>query len=232
MITGATYESTRLGLQLSRVRVSAMSKRAGHFMTESAIKRLEVEGSRLAGSRNYPATTLAWLEYVLGISDPTDAVDWAAVEKGAPVLVHGEKMLYSFQAIADGGITLWGGPRSREAYRTLPLDAIRLVATTATPPPEIAYLYPSSKGNGVDSAYGKRILEYMNAHPGPQSVGGMAYTLGIDNMAVSRVAAVLVKRGQLVKIQRGVYVVTEPTEIDLEAASVKTALAERVMAPR
>lgn len=222
MVTGETYETTRLGLRMSRSKVSAMSKRAGHHITESGLKRLEAKGSN--GGRGFPASTLGWLEYLYGLSDPDGMVNWSAVERGAPVLVHGEKTLFSFHAIDQGSITIWGGRHNREEFRTLPVDSVRLVASTALPPEEIAHLYRTRK-RGVDSAYGHRILDYMRTNPGPQSVGGLAYTLGIDNMAVSRVAATLSKRGDLTKIQRGVYVLA-----DTGAASVKTALAQRVMA--
>jgi hypothetical protein len=114
---------------------------------------------------------------------------------------------------------------------------------------------------GSDSAYAQKILAHMGAIPGAHSVGGMAWTLGMHNAVVSRVAAELAKKGQLVKIQRGVFVLAEevaeplvPLEIPPtafeddepsaftgeeipdqeieEAAQVKSALAERVMAPK
>lgn len=228
MITGPTYLATRSRLHLSRSKLSAMSKRAGHHLSETAIKRLENHGAVLTGSRGYPTLAMVWLDYVLGLSDPAGMVEWSTVERGAPVLVLGEKELYGFHGLGDDTVTVFGGVRNRQQFRDLPLDAVRLVAATALPPSDTAANF-QSRCRGVDSAYGEKILAHMRAHAGPHSVGGMAYVLGLNNTSVSRVAAALAKKGHLTKVQRGVFVLREPA---VEATSVKTALAERVMARR
>ena len=230
MITGETYEATRIRLHMSRPKVSAMSKRAGHRLAESAIKRLEAEGSDAAGTRGLSATAVAWLDYIYGLSDPTGLVDWNTVERGAPVLVLGEKGTYAFHAVKEKVVTVWGGIRNRERFHRLPTDAVRLIALTTLPPVETARIF-ESRYRGIDASYGNTILRHMRENGGAHSVGGLAYTLGFDNIAVSRVVASLTKKGELRKVQRGVFILADsPLDPELEAASVKNALAHRVMA--
>jgi hypothetical protein len=234
---GETYLKTRLDLGLSRADVSAMAKRAGHKVSPSSIDRLEHRGADAVG-RGLSWGAIGWLEYVLGISDPEGVVDWAEVERGAPVLVHHEKGAWQFHATDAGGdVTVFGGRRNDDHFRTFPAARVRLIALTALPPPETARVF-ESRYKGSDSAYATRILDHMRSIPGAHSVGGMAWTLGMHNAVVSRVAAELAKRGQLRKIQRGVFVLPEGgpavpagrSPVD-EAVQAKSALAERVRAP-
>jgi hypothetical protein len=252
MVTGEEYLKIRLDLGLSRADVSAMAKRAGHSVSQSTIDRLEHKGPAAIG-RGLSPGALGWLEYVYGISDPDGIVDWARVERGAPVVVHHEKGAFQFHAAAEGDITVFGGRRNEARFQTFPADRVRLIALTALPPPETARVF-ESRYKGSDSAYARRILDHMAGTPGAHSVGGMAWTLGMHNAVVSRVAADLAKKGQLRKIQRGVFVLAEepleplaPTKLpptpfeneepppdeapEDEAATVKSALAERVMVP-
>jgi hypothetical protein len=251
MTNGETYLKTRLDLGLSRADVSAMAKRAGYSVSQSTIDRLEHKGPAAIG-RGLSPGALGWLEYVYGISDPDGIVNWAKVERGAPVVVHHEKGAFQFHAAEEGEITVFGGRRNEPRFHTFPAERIRLIALTALPPPESARVF-ESRYKGSDSAYARRILDHMAGTPGAHSVGGMAWTLGMHNAVVSRVAADLVKKGQVKKIQRGVFVladdrdvpeqpvesgppVVEPEPIEEEppaeeAATVKSALAERVMVP-
>jgi hypothetical protein len=242
---GETYLKTRLDLGLSRADVSAMAKRAGYSVSQSTIDRLEHKGPAAIG-RGLSPGALGWLEYVYGISDPDGIVDWARVERGAPVVVHHEKGAFQFHAAEEGEITVFGGRRNEARFQTFPVDQVRLIALTALPPPETARVF-ESRYKGSDSAYARRILDHMAGTPGAHSVGGMAWTLGMHNAVVSRVAADLAKKGRLRKIQRGVFVlaeeqgapeplvepepVGEEEESTEEAATVKSALAERVMVP-
>lgn len=241
MTDGETYLKTRLDLGLSRADVSAMAKRAGHKVSPSSIDRLERRGPDAVG-RGLTYGAIGWLEYVYGISDPAGVVDWDKVEQGAPVVVHHEKGAFQFQGLTEsGGITVFGGRRNNDHFQTFPADRVRLVALTALPPPETARVF-ESRYKGSDSAYASRILDLVHSTPGPHSVGGMAWTLGMHNAVVSRVAADLAKRGEITKIQRGVYVLPSdrqqphtnghpiaPIETPVEASSVKSALAERIM---
>lgn len=228
MTDGETYLKTRLDLGLSRADVSSMAKRAGYKISPSSVERLERRGPAALG-RGLSSGAVGWIEYIYGISDPEGIVDWERVERGAPVIVHHEKGAFQFQGVGEGGITVFGGRRNEERFHTFPADRVRLVALTALPPPETARVF-ESRFKGSDSAYSQRIMNYVRANPGAHSVGGMAWTLGMNNAVVSRVAAELSRRGDLHKVQRGVYVlpaqVAPPEE---EAASVKSALAERVM---
>lgn len=246
MTDGETYLKTRLDLGLSRADVSAMAKRAGHKVSPSSIDRLERRGPDAVG-RGLTWGAVGWLEYVYGISDPVGVVDWDKVEQGAPVIVHHQKGAFQFHGLTDGGeVTVFGGRRNDEHFRTFPVDRIRLVALTALPPPEAARMF-ESRYKGSDSAYAARILDHARTIPGAHSVGGLAWTLGMDNAVVSRVAAELARRGDLRKVQRGVYVVPtdeagpppngaipdhEQDEAPNKAASVKSALAERVLPAR
>jgi len=230
---GDIYLKTRLDLGLSRADVSAMAKRAGHKVSPSSIDRLERRGADAVG-RGLSWGAVGWLEYVLGISDPAGVVDWAKVERGAPVLVHHEKGAWQFHAADGGDITVFGGRRNDDHFRTFPAARVRLIALTALPPPETATVF-EARYKGSDSAYATRILDHMRSVPGAHSVGGMAWTLGMHNAVVSRVAAELAKRGALIKIQRGVFVLPDraagATPAPDAAQEMKSALAERVRAP-
>lgn len=226
MHTGETYQKSRLHLAFSKAKVSALAKRAGYTVTESAISRLESIGGEAVGPRKRDLTfaAVAWLEYLYGMSDPAGIVDWSTVEPGAPVVIHGETGTFAFHAVEnDGHLTLWGGRRNKERYRTFPPMRVRLVSPTAMPAEELASSY-RIRERGADIGYGLRIMDYMRAHPSAHSIGSLAYTLGLDNAAVSRVAAALAKKGELCKVHRGVFVLAEESP-----ETVKAALAERVL---
>jgi hypothetical protein len=260
MIAGETYKQTRVDLGLSRADVSAMAKRAGHNVSQSSVDRLERRGSAAMG-RGLSPGAVGWIEYLYGMSDPAGVVRWAGVERGAPVIVHHEKGAYQFQGVnGDGSISVFGGRRNEEKFRSFPAARVRLVTPTALPPPESAAVF-EHRYKGSDSAYAQRIMNHIRATPGAHSVGAMAYMLGMNNAVVSRVAAELAKKGHLHKIARGVFVLPEPTkpvspptsptqpwvdeplpmsysgeeipdeDEELERESVKSAVAERIMAP-
>jgi hypothetical protein len=250
---GETYLKTRLDLGLSRADVSAMAKRAGHNVSQSSIDRLEKKGTAAVGGRGLPYGAVGWIEYLYGMSSPEGVVKWPAVERGAPVIVHGEKGAFQFQGVNnDGSIAVFGGRRNEEKFRAFPVGRVRLVALTTLPPPELSRVF-ESRHKGSDSAYAAKVMAHIRDTPGAHSVGAIAYMLGMNNAIVSRVAADLAKKGELVKVNRGVFVLPcppvdedlgedaptfsagsatpPPEEQEEEAASVKSALAERVMAP-
>jgi hypothetical protein len=204
---GEIYLKTRKNLGLSRADVSAMAKRAGHSISQSTIDRLEHKGSGAIG-RGLSHGALGWLEYVYGIADRAGVVKWAGVERGAPVVVHHEKGAWQFHAADGDDITVFGGRRNDCHFRTFPESQVRLIALTALPPPETAPVF-ESRYKGSDSAYATRILTHMRKTPGAHSVGAMAWTLGMHNAVVSRVAADLAKKGTLIKLQRGVFILPE-----------------------
>jgi hypothetical protein len=217
------YKALRLGLGLSRADVSALAKRAGYQLSLSSLNRLEHKGSGTIGSRGLPHAIIGWLRYIYGL-DEAD-FDWMDVERGAPVVVHGEKGAFSFIAVEDdGSIATFGGARNTEKFRSFPTKAVRLVAPTALPDPCSADLFdPHPRGS--QSTYAARILSHIRSHPGAHSVGALAYTLKMNNGVVSRITAHLAGEGEIVKVGRGVYVLPEEPAPP-EAA--KAALAERV----
>lgn len=271
MTDGETYKRARTGLGLSRADVSAMAKRAGHKVSPTSVERLEKKGTEAAGGRGLSFGALGWIEYIYGMSDPAGVVKWPTVERGAPVIVHGEKGTWQLHATDGTDITVFGGRHNEERFRTFPADRVRLVALTALPPPETARVF-ESRYKGSDSVYAAKIMGHIRATPGAHSVGAIAYMLGMNNAIVSRVAADLAKKGDLVKVSRGVFIIPlaedlapcghrdddpqdaaeSPGELSLpdaerledgagpatfneerqpEATSVKSALAERIMAP-
>lgn len=207
MTDGETYLKRRLNLGLSRADVSAMAKRAGHNVSQSTVDRLEHNGSGAIG-RGLSHGALGWLEYVYGIAERAGVVKWPTVERGAPVVVFHEKGSWQFHAVDGDDITVFGGRRNEECFRTFPEDQVRLIALTALPPPETAQVF-AKRYKGSDSAYATRILTHMRKTPGAHSVGAMAWTLGMHNAVVSRVAADLAKKGTLTKLQRGVFIIPE-----------------------
>lgn len=193
------YVEARKALGLSREKLSGLAKRAGISVSASSIKRLEDEGEKAIGTRGLSEQTVGYINYILGVGD-FETVNWSTVEKGAPVIVAGEKGTFSFVCINDdGSVQVFG-----QNFRSFSLDRVRLIAPTALPPVENASMF-ETRTRGGGGQYAQEVLAYVQAHPGqPHSVGALAYALGRENGLVSRTVAGLIKAGKLLKVGRGV----------------------------
>lgn len=197
------YKEAREAFGLSREKLSGLAKRAGIRVSAASIKKLEDEGEKAVGSRGLGEDVVGYLNYVLAIGD-FEATDWTAVEKGAVVVVSGEKGTFSFISTDGSNITVFS-----DKFRYFEASRVRLVAPTALPSEDDAALY-ETRTRGGGGVYAGQVLTYINAHADmPHSVGALAYALGLDNGLVSRTVAGLVKAGKLSKAGRGV--VTLPT---------------------
>lgn len=201
------YLEARKALGLSREKLSGLAKRAGISVSASSIKKLEDEGEKAAGGRGLSPQVVGYLNYVLGIGD-FEATNWASVEKGAPVIVTGEKGTFSYVSLNDDGSVLVFG----QNFRSFTADRVRLIAPTALPPTESASLF-ETRTRGGGGLYATEVMTYVSAHADqPHSVGALAYALGRDNGLVSRTVAGLVKAGKLAKVGRGVVTLATPSE--------------------
>jgi hypothetical protein len=218
------YLEARKALGLSREKLSGLAKRAGISVSAGSIAKLESEGEKAIGSRGLGPQVVGYLNYVLGIGD-FEATNWSSVEKGAPVIVAGEKGTFSYVSVNDDGSVLVFG----QNFRSFTADRVRLIAPTALPPTENAALF-EVRTRGGGGAYAQEVMTYVSAHPSqPHSVGALAYALGRDNGLVSRTVAGLVKAGKLQKVGRGV--VTLPaTSAASEAVSEAPAAATAAVA--
>lgn len=193
-----SYKEARENFGLSREKLSGLAKRAGIAVSAQSIKKLEDEGEKAVGGRGLNDQVVGYLNYVLGIGD-YDATDWASVEKGAPVIVSGEKGTFSFVSADEKAVTVFS-----DKFRYFSTDRVRLVAPTALPPVESAALF-ETRTRGSGGKYASQIMGYVEAHADiPHAVGSLAVALGLDNGVVSRVVASLVKSGRLSKVGRGV----------------------------
>lgn len=206
------YLEARKALGLSREKLSGLAKRAGINVSPVSIKKLEDEQEKAIGSRGLSEKTVGYLNYVLGIGD-FEATNWASVEKGAPVIVMGEKGTFSFVSLNDDGSVLVFSNN----FRSFAADRVRLIAPTALPPTESAALF-ETRTRGGGGAYAQEVMTYVSAHADqPHSVGALAYALGRDNGLVSRTVASLVKAGKLQKQARGVFTLPDAPEASTAA---------------
>lgn len=223
------YLDTRKQLGLSRADVSSFALRAGHKLATSAIDRLEKaeadssgvlqttitdkEGNTKVvptiGSRGLGDSVIEYINYLYGIGEFGD-IDWSSIERGAPVLVHGEEGSWSLSSANDDGtISVFGGKGSTPSFRSFNADRVRLIAPTAMPSEDSAALFESAKRGprGSNSSYAVNVLGYFDKNPGmAHAIGAIAYALGYDNGLVSRTVAGLEKKGELLKVSRGVFV--------------------------
>lgn len=201
------YLEARKALGLSREKLSGLAKRAGINVSAVSIARLENEGDKVIGSRGLGPDVIAWMNYILGVGEfqPTD---WTVIEKGAPVVVAGEKGAFSFISIDESGnVTVFS-----DKFRMFHSDRVRLVAPTALPPVENAAIF-ETRTRGSGGKYAQGVMEKINAHPDQcHSVGALAYSLGWENALVSRTVSGLVKSGKLIKCSRGVVKLPATTE--------------------
>lgn len=208
-----SYLAARKALGLGREALSNLAKRAGIKVSTVSIQRLETEGEKAIGSRGLGPDTIAYLNYVLGIGsfEPTD---WSSVEKGAPVVVAGEKGSFQFITVNDDGSVMVFGRN----FRSFDADRVRLVSPTVTPHVASAYLFETRSRGVVNTAVGAHIMAYiMENATQPHNVGTIAYALDLDNALVSRTMGSLAKSGQIVKVHRGVYVLaSENTPAEVE----------------
>jgi hypothetical protein len=194
-----SYLTARKALGLSREKLSGLARRAGFNISAVTIAKFESEGEKIIGTRGLSEQAADWLMSILGFGDFAE-VDWATVEKGAPVVVAGEKGEFSLVSVnEDGSITVFG-----QNFRSFTMDRVRLIAPTALPPVENAAMF-ETRTRGGGGQYAQTVMTYIQAHPGqPHSVGAMAVALSMDNALVSRTTAALVKAGKLTKVGRGV----------------------------
>lgn len=193
------YKAARVAAGLSKQDVSAWAKRAGHVVSPHTLDRIEKGES----ARGLSDASLSYVQYLYGLTDAD--IQWTSVEKGAPVLVLGQKGDFKFISADDAGnLTVFGGERNKEKFRSFTPSQVRLVAPTALPAVEDASRF-ETRGRATSGIYGDKILSYMQSNPGAHAVGALAVNLGIDNAVVTRVTASLAKSGKLSKVGRGVF---------------------------
>lgn len=220
-------KAARLAMGLSRADITALARRAGFAITTNTLNRIEERGQ---GGRGLTPESLAWLESLLGIREQEN--DWATVEAGAPVVIDGEKGSWQFRHYADEKVTAWGGEHNRERYQDFPAKVVRVVASTTLPDPD-APVFKLKRGGGVKGVtMAARVLAHCRETSGAHGVAAIAYSLGVAPGTVSEVAANLVRRGDLRKVARGVFVLADEAPAgngnDPAGKSRREALAERV----
>src|SRR5688572_13119473 len=196
--TMSSYLEARKAYGLSREKLSNLAKLAGIRISSASIKKLEDEGDKAVGGRGISTEAVAYLDFVLGLgaAEPTD---WSSIQQGAPVLVNGQKGVYSFVSEADGQVTLLNGK-----IATVASDSARPAARSGVPSAENAHLF-EARTRGDGGTYARQVMNYVQSHAEqPHSVGAISYALSLDNGIVSRTVAVLVKSGKLEKVSRGV----------------------------
>lgn len=205
------YLEARKALGLSREKLSQIAKRAGISINPVSIKRLEDEGEKAIGTRGLSVQSVDYVNYLLGVGD-FEPTNWASVEKGAPVLISGEKGTFSYVSVNDDGSILVFASN----FRSFEASRVRLIAPTALPPTESAALF-ETRTRGSGGVYAQEVLAYVSAHADqPHGIGAIAVALGRDNGLISRTVAGLVKAGKLSKVSRGV--VTLPSTSTAPAA--------------
>lgn len=197
------WYKARIEMHLSRQELSSLAKRAGHPLSTTSITSLEEKGEEVIGKRGLRDQTMAWINYVLGLSEAN--IDWSTVEPGAPVLVTGEKGQFQLRSVnEDGVVNVFGGERNKEKFRSFEKDRVRLISPTALPPETTASVF-ETRSKGSINAYGEKILEYFRTNGGAHGTGAIAYNLSLDNGLVTRVIMTLLKSGDLRKVGRGVF---------------------------
>lgn len=212
----SSYLEARKAFGLSREKLSNLAKLAGVRVSPTSIKKLEDEGEKAVGSRGLSADVVAYIDYVLGIGE-FDNTDWTTVERGAPVIVSGEKGTFSFISANNGSVEVFG-----DKFKEFDASRVRLIATTALPSADSAHLF-ETRTRGDGGYYARQVMGYIENHADiPHSVGAIAYALGLDNGVVSRTVAGLIKSGKLTKAGRGVVTLggaTAPAEAATEVAA-------------
>lgn len=200
----SSYLEARKAFGLSREKLSNLAKLAGIVISPTSIKKLEDEGEKAVGSRGISTEAVAYIDYVLGLGS-AEPTNWAAVEKGAPVIVSGEKGTFSFHSVNDNGdVTVFS-----DKFRSFTPDRVRLIATSSTPDASNAHLF-ETRTRGDGGVYARQVMSYVSSHAGTShSVGAIAYDLGLDNGVVSRTVAGLIKSGKLSKVSRGVVTLAD-----------------------
>jgi hypothetical protein len=193
-----SYLEARKSLGLSRERLSSLAKLAGIRVSPASIKKLEDQGEEAVGGRGLSDSVVGYINYVLGLGE-FDTANWASVEKGAPVVVTGEKGVYSFISADDVNVTVFGS-----SLKTVSSKDARPAAPSATPSEANAHLF-EKRTRGDGGVYAKQVMNYISQHADqPHSVGALAYALSLDNSIISRTITSLIKSGKLSKVSRGV----------------------------
>lgn len=215
-----SYLEARKELGLSREKLSSLAKLAGIGISPASIKKLEDDGEKAIGSRGISNEAATYIAYVLGLS--TDAtIDWTSVQAGAPVVVAGEKGVFSFGSYDGSNVTVFG-----DKLQTVEASRARLAAHSSVPSADNAHLF-EARTRGDGGVYARQVLNYVASHGDmPHGVGALAAALGLDNGVVSRTVAGLIKSGRLVKVSRGVValgtVSDEPEAAEIAAPEVET----------
>lgn len=210
----------RKALGISRDKLSNLAKLAGIQVSPTSIKKLETEGEKAIGSRGLSDQVVGYLSYILGLGT-FEAADWSSVEQGAPVIVTGEKGVFSFVSANDESVTVFGN-----TLRTFSVNDARPAASSGVPSASSAHLF-EKRTRGDGGLYAKQVLGYISARPGdPQAVGSIAYALGLDNGVVSRTVAGLIKAGKLSKAGRGVVILANTSEAPAAAEAPAAPAAE------
>lgn len=197
-----SYLEARKELGLSREKLSSLAKLAGIRVSPSSIKKLEDDGEKAIGSRGISNEAATYISHVLGLSADT-TTDWSTVQSGAPVLVAGEKGVFSFGSYDGTNVTVFG-----DKLQTVEASRARLAAHSSVPSADNAHLF-EARTRGDGGAYARQILGFISSNPGAHGVGAIAYSLGLDNGVVSRTVASLIKSGKLSKVGRGVVTLAD-----------------------
>lgn len=209
-----SYKEARKAFGLSREKLSNLAKLAGVRVSPALIKKLEDEGEKAIGSRGLNPQVIGYIDYVLGLGS-YEVTDWSSVEKGAPVVVAGQKGTFSYVSVDDNGVvTVFS-----DKFRNFNSEDVRLVAPTALPPAETAHLF-ETRTRGDGGIYARQVMNYVSAHSDmPHGVGALACALGLDNAVVSRTVASLIKSGKLAKVSRGVVTLGDGSAASEEASA-------------
>jgi hypothetical protein len=203
------YRTARESLGLSREAVSSMARRAGIKISATSLKKLEDEGAAATNGRGITVEAVTYINYLFGMGE-VEPTDWTQVEKGAPVLVLGEKKK-SFHFVArqdDGSVQVFG-----DSFRSFNQDRVRLVAPTALPPIESAGLF-ETRSRGTAARNGDEVMSYVEKNPDiAHGIGSIAYAVGKDNATVSRAVTALVAAGRLTKVKKGTVTLPPSAEI-------------------
>lgn len=218
-----SYLEARKELGLSREKLSSLAKLAGIGISPASIKKLEDDGEKVIGSRGISNEAAGYVSYVLGLS--TDAtIDWTSVQAGAPVVVAGEKGVFSFGSYDGTNVTVFG-----DKLQTVEASRARLAAHSSVPSADNAHLF-EARTRGDGGVYARQVLNYVGLHADmPHGIGALAAALGLDNGVVSRTVAGLIKSGKLVKVSRGVVALgaaedaSEAAEIAAPATEIEAA---------
>lgn len=209
----ADLKAARIAAGLSKQDVSAYAKRAGHIVSPHSLDRLE-KGET---ARGLGESALGYVQYLYGLVEAD--ITWGSVEKGAPVIVLGQKGDWKYlSSNDDGSLNVFGGERNKEKFRSFTSTSVRLIAATALPSEDSAALFEtrSRAGSGI---YGDKILSYIQSNPGAHAVGSLAVNLGLENAVVTRVTTALAKAGKLAKAGRGVFTLPQAPAVETSQTS-------------